>query len=160
MKNPKPITLTLSDQQIVLGARALAQAMFDMAIRGGQIVEPMSAITGSIVDLRKGEHCVGVSIHDNKPVWLVLLPGELEAGTWQEAQEWAKKQDGELPTRIDQLVLFKNLKSEFKEACYWSGEQRADGSAHAWGQGFDNGYQYGWHEGFKFRARAVRRVPI
>jgi hypothetical protein len=55
-----------------------------------------------------------------------------------------------LPSRIDQLVLFKSVKSEFKDAYYWSGEQRAADVGYAWGQGFGYGYQ-----GFSQRQRSV-----
>lgn len=102
----------------------------------------------------------GVSIENEQPVALVLLPGEAEEVTWQQAKDWAAASGGGLPSRIDQLVLFKNLKAEFKEAVYWSGEEFAGGAEYAWFQFFSDGYQLSWHKGFRSRARAVRRVPI
>src|SRR5688572_13285667 len=54
----------------------------------------------------------GLSIENERPVALVLLPGD-EKLTWHDAVTWAEKQGGALPSRIDQLVLFKNLKGEF-----------------------------------------------
>ena len=101
----------------------------------------------------------GITVHDNDPHELVLLPGEFK-GTWEKAKAWATEQGGVLPSRIDQLVLFKNLKSEFKDDWYWSGEQFAGDDACAWVQDFSYGYQdYGHKDGI-FRCRAVRRVPI
>lgn len=102
----------------------------------------------------------GLSIDDNKPVALVLLPGSIEDATWDKAGTWAKEQGGELPSRIDQLVLFKNLKSEFKEAAYWSGEQCAGLSDCAGTQSFNYGGQGGWRKDTTYHARAVRRIPL
>jgi hypothetical protein len=157
MKNPKPVTLTLSDQQIVLMARAGVQAMFDMVVRGEQIPAQLSVTlqSDSLPEIGaqwNGGICAGPSIHDNKPVGLVLLPGEIEAATWGAASEWAKKQGGELPSRIDQLVLLKNLKREFKEAYYWSGEEHAGDSAYAWSQDFGTGGQFCWHKDYKYHS--------
>src|ERR1700690_2810987 len=55
----------------------------------------------------------GLTIHDNQPMALVLLPGD-EQLTWKDAWVWAEKQGGTLPSRIDQLVLWKNAKDQFK----------------------------------------------
>lgn len=109
---------------------------------------------------RPGEKYAGITIHDGKPAHLYLLPGEIESATWKDAMAWAAKQGGELPSRIDHLVLLKNLKPEFKKTCHWSSEDHADDSAYAWDQSFFNGGQDYWHKDNKYRARAVRRVPI
>lgn len=101
----------------------------------------------------------GLSIENEQPVALVLLPGD-ESLTWSDAVAWAEKQGGALPSRIDQLVLFKNLKGEFQEAWYWSGEQFAGNSGYAWGQDFGYGLQGITRKGGSCRARAVRRLPI
>jgi len=101
----------------------------------------------------------GVSIENEQPVALVLLPGD-ESMKWKDAVAWAKKQGSTLPTRIDHLVLFKNLKKEFKEEYYWSGEQYAADPDYAWVQYFTNGGQDGYRMGDYNRARAVRRVQI
>ena len=90
----------------------------------------------------------------------MLLPGELEAGTWDEAGSWAKKQDGVLPSRIDQLVLLNNLKSEFKPEWYWSGTPYAGDESYAWFQNFGYGGQGTTRKLTRLRARAVRRVAI
>lgn len=101
----------------------------------------------------------GLSLENEHPVALVLLPGD-ESLTWSDALAWAEKQGGALPSRIDQLVLFKNLKSEFQEAWYWSGEQSAGSSDYAWCQDFYDGDQGYDRKVTHCRARAVRRLPI
>jgi hypothetical protein len=73
---------------------------------------------------------------------------------------WAEKQGGVLPSRVDQLVLWQNLKGEFKKEAYWSSEQNADDAAYAWYQYFSYGGQDYSGKGGEFRARAVRRVPF
>lgn len=101
----------------------------------------------------------GLSVDSEQPVALVLLSGD-EKMDWNAAVAWAEKQGGVLPSRVDQLVLFRNLKSEFQGSWYWSGEQSAGDSGGAWCQDFDYGNQYAGAKDGYFRARAVRRIPI
>ncbi|WP_176461093.1 DUF1566 domain-containing protein [Janthinobacterium sp. PC23-8] len=90
---------------------------------------------------------------------LVLLPGAAEDVTWEAADEWAKAEGGELPTRREQRLLFINLKDQFEEDWYWSSEQA--GPSHAWGQNFFNGGQFNYgYRSYEGRARAVRRLEI
>jgi hypothetical protein len=102
----------------------------------------------------------GLTLHDNDPYRLVLLPGDMDDAPWEEAKTWAKAQGGELPSRVDGLVLFKNLRSEFKREAYWTGEPTADVAGYAWRQHFYDGYQDGWRQSHELRARAVRRVSL
>ncbi len=101
----------------------------------------------------------GLTLHDNAAAELVLLPGEFK-GTWQEALAWAEQLGGTLPSRIDLLVLHKNLPDEFQESWYWSGEQHADNGDYAWCQYFGHGDQDNYHKYSSLRARAVRRLVI
>lgn len=101
----------------------------------------------------------GLTVHENDPAELILLPGEFE-GPWEKAKAWAAEQGGELPTRIDQNVLFKNLKGEFKSEYYWSSEPLAGNAAYAWCQYFGYGGQSYGHKGYGCRCRAVRRISI
>jgi len=101
----------------------------------------------------------GVTLDGDQLAALVLLLGDFN-GTFEEAKDWADKEDGVLPSRHDQLVLFKNMKGEFKEAYYWSGEQRAGAAGCAWSQGFGYGDQSWYAVSYRYRARAVRRIPI
>lgn len=101
----------------------------------------------------------GVTLHNDESFALVLLPGDFN-GDWAEAKDWADKEGGVLPSRVDQLVLFKNLKGEFKDAYYWSCEQHAGDSGYAWVQHFGSGTQ-GWGDvSGRAHARAVRRFAI
>lgn len=112
--------------------------------------------------LKKGEQWAGICLgEDGKPSHhLILLPGEAESVTWDQAKAWAKKAGGELPTRQEQSLLYANLKAQFKSAWYWSCEQRAVRSDYAWMQTFGNGDQYDYLKSNFYRARAVRRIKI
>ncbi|AVA37645.1 DUF1566 domain-containing protein [Cupriavidus metallidurans] len=98
---------------------------------------------------------------DGEPGYhLILLPGEVEDKTWDQAKEWATSVGGELPSRREQSLLYANLGEEFKSAWYWSGTQSESDSDYAWGQNFGSGLQSGSHKSYEFRARAVRRLPL
>lgn len=109
--------------------------------------------------LNKGETYVG-RINDT---YIFLLPGDIEAN-WKKATEWAIGIGGELPNRVESALLFATLKGEFEQDWYWTREQRASTSesesASAWVQGFSNGNQSSYHEGYTYRARAVRRLAV
>lgn len=102
----------------------------------------------------------GLTLHEGQPHRLVLLPGDQEDFKWQDAVTWAEKQGGTLPSRIDQLVLWQNMKTQFQSAAYWSCEQHASSESSAWYQSFGNGLQSYYDEYGTLRARAVRRIPI
>lgn len=102
----------------------------------------------------------GLTIHDNAPYALVLLSGERESVTWSDAKSWAWEINGVLPTRFDALVLWQNLKHEFKEEAYWTDAQYARDESYAWFQHFSTGYQDYYLKDGERRARAVRRLPI
>lgn len=118
-------------------------------------------IPSATINLRHGERYAGIMLDDegNPDYHLVLLPGEAEAIQWEDAKKWAADRDGELPTRREQPLLFANLKGEFKEAAYWSG-QRYEDERYAWYQLFFNGNQYYNFTSTELRARAVRRLAI
>ena len=83
-----------------------------------------------------------------------------EEVTWDQAVAFAADAGGELPTRREQALLFANLKDQFEEDWYWSGEQHASSPSDAWIQTFNFGGQDTGHESYEGRARAVRRLPI
>lgn len=91
---------------------------------------------------------------------LILLDGDAEDVSWTRAKEWAAEQGGELPTRSEQALLYANLKDQFKERYYWSGEDYAPYDVYAWSQGFILGNQSCTRKLSGYRARAVRRVVI
>jgi hypothetical protein len=81
--------------------------------------------------------------------------------TGTRAKAWAEEQGGVLPSRIDGLVLFENgEKLGFAKEYYWTSAPYASDPSCAWVQGFSDGNQYYYHTSIKYRARAVRRVPI
>lgn len=112
--------------------------------------------------LKKGEHYAGIILgkdgaHGDH---VILLPGEADSVTWEQAKAWAKKIGGELPTRREQSLLYANLQEQFKPAWYWSGEQHAANPDYAWMQHFGDGGQLNDLKSSVCRARAVRRVPL
>lgn len=91
---------------------------------------------------------------------IILLPGDNDDATWQGQMEWAKSIGGDLPSRVEQAMLWDNHRDQFKKTWYWSNETHHAESGWAWLQLFDSGYQYSDHKNFELRARAVRRLPI
>lgn len=145
------VTLTLPLRTVLWLAEQEKPAASTPSAALGALPEVGSAYEGGIF--------AGVTLDGTHLAALVLLPGDFK-GTWKEATDWAEKEDGVLPSRHDQLVLFKNLKAEFKDAWYWSGEQHADGAGYAWGQDFYYGGQGYGGVSSTSRARAVRRIAI
>jgi len=114
------------------------------------------------IELAPGELYVGAVLDADGLIshHLILLPGEAEDVSWQDATAWAEKAGGTLPTRQEQALLYANRKSEFASAWYWSSEtHKADGS-YAWGQYFSTGGQLLTLKSFEGRARAVRLIPL
>jgi hypothetical protein len=108
--------------------------------------------------LEHGEHYAGLVLDAATGApshHLILLPGQAEDVTWQQAKDWAIEQRGELPTRQEQALLYANLKREFKPNWYWSAEQSS--ASYAWLQHFYDGNQYDNTKSYEGRARAVRR---
>lgn len=91
---------------------------------------------------------------------VILLPGDNDDATFEAALEWAKSIGGDLPSRIEQAMLWGNHRDQFKEEWYWSNEPHHSESGWAWGQYFSYGLQNGGHKDDELRARAVRRLPI
>lgn len=102
----------------------------------------------------------GLTLHENQPMHLILLPDDVDGKTWGAAMDWAIGNDGVLPSRVDSLVLFQNLSSQFKPNWYWTDAPYAGSGAYAWAQNFDDGRQINYHKDNEFRARAVRRLII
>jgi hypothetical protein len=91
---------------------------------------------------------------------VILLPGDNDDATFEDQMSWAESIGGDLPTRIEQAMLYANHKNLFKKTLYWSNETYYSGSGCAWYQSFFNGYQYDTYESYELRARAVRRLVI
>ncbi len=116
-------------------------------------------VTGATIKLKPGERYAGIVLDDNGAFshHLILLPGDVEDKTWEQANQWAASISGELPTRREQSLLFANLKGEFESAYYWSGERHEKESGWAWSQIFSSGPQCTYAQNYELRARAVRR---
>lgn len=121
-----------------------------------------TAITAAVPPLAKGEAYAGILLNaEGRPSHhLVLLPGDADKVTWEEAKAFAAKAGGELPTRKEQALLFANAAQHFKPTWYWSSDPLAGNAEYAWDQYFSDGGQNGWRKGSRTRARAVRRVTI
>ncbi len=103
----------------------------------------------------------GITLHDDKPHALILLPEDGDNMEWPDAQEFAAKQDGVLPSRIDMIVLHKNVRDQFnKRDWYWTSEENPSYADYAFVQYFAYGHQYGGLKDYGYRARALRRVPL
>lgn len=120
-------------------------------------------VAAASVTLAAGERYAGLILDDDGTPshHLILLPGDADGSNWADANAWAEKQGGGLPTRREQSLLFANLKGEFQRAYYWSNETHESDSECAWFQFFDDGYQLNLHKDYDgCRARAVRRLVI
>jgi len=157
------VTVTLPLGVMLRITNGVAPAVTNVSVEAARLTSlPAIGTAWASFDQTRGAHSgiyAGLSLENERPVALVLLPGEIEAN-WNDAMAWADKQDGNLPSRIDQLVLFKNMKSEFKEAAYWSDTPTAGDESYAWYQTFYYGDQTSIHKTIKLRARAVRRIAI
>ena len=91
---------------------------------------------------------------------VILLPGDNNDATHEAQLEWAKSIGGDLPTRIEQAMLWANHRDQFQKDWYWSNETHHSESGWAWYQHFTSGNQYDNRKRHEFRARAVRRLPI
>ena len=114
-----------------------------------------------VLTLAEGETYVGAigdaagNLHH-----VILLPGDSDEATWKAQMEWAKSIGGDLPTRIEQAMLWANHRDQFKKDWYWSNEQHHTESGWAWCQYFGSGTQTITRKDIDLRARTVRRVPI
>lgn len=116
------------------------------------------------VDLADGEKYAGLSRDPDTGAWhhLVLLPTIPDKDLkWQEAIDWAKSVGGELPTRFESALLYANARDSIDTSdWYWTATQYAGYESYAWIQYFSYGAQDYDHKDDRYRARAVRRVPV
>lgn len=112
-----------------------------------------------IPPLAEGEVYVGAIGDRNGDVThIILLPGDAAPAPWKEQMEWAKSIGGDLPTRIEQALMYATCREHFERDWYWSKEE--DGDGWAWYQYFTNGHQDDDATYDRLRARAVRRLSI
>jgi hypothetical protein len=112
------------------------------------------------VPLAAGERFAGAILNDDGSLshYLIKLPGETDTKVnWSGAQAYARERGGEAPTLRELVLMRTNLRNEFEDEAYWSGEEHAGDSSAAWSQNFDNGHQGSIHKSAALRAVAVRR---
>ena len=115
----------------------------------------------NLPELAEGETYVGAigdaagNLHH-----VILLPGDNDYATHEAQLEWAKSIGGDLPSRIEQAMLWANHRDQFKKDWYWSNEIHDADSGWAWCQNFCDGYQNFSGRNNELRARAVRRLVI
>jgi hypothetical protein len=110
--------------------------------------------------IAEGERYIGGIISaDGTITHVILLPGEINAN-WQKAGEWAASIGGNLPTRVEQAMLFATASEAFKQAPYWSCREEEPESGWAWYQHFYDGTQDYYLKNDELSARAVRRLVI
>lgn len=116
----------------------------------------------AIPDLNPGEKYIGAIIKaDGTGHHIIQLPGEKEDIKWPDAKAWAESIGGTLPDRVEQALMFRDHKADYKTGDpYWSGVEVAGLESYAWYQYFGRGYQDSWYKDDEFRAVAVRRLPI
>ena len=111
--------------------------------------------------LNEGEiHIAALTDANGELYHLILLPGDNDDATHAAQIEWAQSIGGDLPTRVEQALLWERARDQFKKDWYWSNETHHSESGWAWYQGFNYGYQYYGSKYRELRARAVRRLPI
>ena len=163
MSQSNDVTLQIGAARITVPGEAAARAYLEKYMLPVEQIhgfEPRKTLPSIGEPYLGGDMYAGLTIHDNKPAALILLPEKGKGLTWAAAGEWAKKQGGELPSRVDALLLFQRLKREFEEEAYWTSDQHAGDDDCAWTQGFSYGYQDLWLKSYELRARAVRRIVI
>ena len=113
----------------------------------------------ALPETAEGEIYVGlIGDQHGNAYHLILLPGDDGERNWKDSKAWASSIGGDLPSRVEQAMLWANCRSEFKRDWYWSNE--AEGSGWAWYQDFYDGTQDYGGQGIRLRARAVRRLSI
>ncbi len=110
-----------------------------------------------------GGKYAGVTTDKTGAVFALILLGDKPEPTeltFQAATAWAEGlgEGASLPSRVESLMLFMNLKGEFEESWHWTNEPYSERSA--WCQLFYYGCQGGTYRYREFCARAVRRLPI
>ncbi|GAB4059125.1 DUF1566 domain-containing protein [Uliginosibacterium sediminicola] len=114
-----------------------------------------------IPPLSDGEIYIGAIGDQNGSVHhIILLPGDNDDATFAAALAWAKSIGGDLPTRVEQAMLWERHRDQLQGDWYWSSETHHRDDSSAWYQGFTSGTQGNDHKTNTLRARAVRRLPF
>ena len=113
-------------------------------------------------NLKDGELDAGIVNGENgkQDYRLILISISNERFGWEAAIAWAATQKGELPNQKEQMILYDNLKLKFGLNWYWSCEQVEKIISYAWADNFNNGCRDFFHKSLRFKACAIRRMPI
>ncbi|HBD35949.1 MAG TPA: hypothetical protein DC084_20440, partial [Cupriavidus sp.] len=147
------VSVEVAGALVTIPKAAVVDAWLARVINGAAQAEALPQPI-ALSQLRVGERYAGLILGKDgeEGYHLVLLPGEVEDKTWEQAKEWAASIGGELPNRREQSLLYANLGEQFKSAWYWSGTQSESTSNHAWRQYFGAGSQYYDLKNNEFRA--------
>lgn len=108
-----------------------------------------------------GGKYAGVLTNDDGRAYVLVLLDAKPNGqlTWSKAQDWAAKQDGSLPNRVESAQLFRALGEEFEKSWHWTDETCSWDASYAWSCYF-YGNQYDYDKSHAGCARAVRRLVL
>lgn len=106
-----------------------------------------TGIFAGINTAKDGTHCA-----------VVLLPGAGTGLTWTKAKAWAKKQGGELPSRLVAALLFANVKSALQPRWHWTSDE--EDASYAWYCLLYSGNQNLTRKSYEGSAVAVRLIPL
>ena len=111
--------------------------------------------------LADGETYIGIIGNQHGHVYhLIRLPGDNDDATFTDALKWAKSIGGDLPSRIEQAMLWADRRDQFRKDWYWSNEVGHVNTNYVWYQCFVLGQQDATRKADKIRAIAVRRLVI
>ncbi len=114
-----------------------------------------------IPPLSEGEVYIGAIGDKNGDFYhVILLPGDNDEARFEDALAWAKSIGGDLPSRVEQAMLWAGFRDQFQKDWYWSNETHHRESGWAWCQYFSYGTQSSTRKDNELRARAVRRLSI
>ena len=156
------VSLRIGNGTLTVPAADLAKAWIERELSASRSTQQASTTSVDLPAIgrkwRDGIYA-GITLYDNAPQALILVHGEFR-GRWGDAISWARQQGGELPSRVDGLVLCATMKGEFGSDWYWTSEPCAGYADYAWIQSFSYGNQSYYRKSDLYRARVVRRVPI
>ncbi|WAL80981.1 DUF1566 domain-containing protein [Pandoraea sp. XJJ-1] len=149
------ITFAIGSAQLTVPKQELLEAFIAKTLGTSQQVNKQG------IALAEGETYIGsITNADGTSHHIVLLPGDVEK-TLEEAMCWAASIGGDLPSRVEQALLYANHAGRFEKRAYWSNQKHATEDGFAWCQYFTSGFQYyGDFQFTELRAVAVRRLSI
>jgi len=119
----------------------------------------LNALPAIGADLDSGTFAGLTTRKDGTHCAVVLLPTKpTKILAWKPAMTWAKKQDGELPTRPVAALLFANVKDKLEPTWHWTSDE--DDASYAWFCYFYDGFQNYNRKSYEGSVVAVRLIPL